>query len=275
MLYKKEQVAGIFKEKFAFIKIEEKDNTFTITLNRPEKRNAIHELFTNEIFFALSYAHYNNKVWAVVLKAKGPTFCAGADLKAAFSKDNLDAEGSTIPLPRKKYVIGNELKGLHKPLIAQVHADMYAGAFLLICGCTHVVAANTIKLGLPEVKRGIFPMQVMASLMPIMNSRKMLDLCMRGKSISAKEAYDLNIITDLADPEDLEAKVNEIVSELKEQSPTAIKAGLKAYHELGGIVPEYQHEYLFGMLKKLLETADAKEGIAAFNEKRKANWTGE
>jgi enoyl-CoA hydratase/carnithine racemase len=136
--------------------VEEKENVLTITLNRPEKRNAFHMPLANELAYALAYAHYNNAVWCVVLKANGPTFCAGADLKA-FAGDDTTEKPSTIPMPKDMVKLGDEFNGLHKPCIAQVHADVYAGGFLMIGGATHVVAVESAKFGLPEVKRGIFP----------------------------------------------------------------------------------------------------------------------
>lgn len=274
MIYTKEQVSSFKDQTFAFIEVEEKENTLSITLNRPDKRNAFHQPYLNEVAYALAYAHFNNSIWAVVFKANGAVFCAGADLKA-FAGMEVDNEGSTIPAPSEIIIIGNEFKGLHKPCIAQVHGDVYAGGFLLLGGCTHVVAAENAKFGLPEVKRGIWPMQVMASLMPIMNARQMLDLCMRAKVLSAKEALELGIATQVVGLVELESTVELLVNDIKEQSPSAIRLGLQAYEELASVAKEEEHKYLHKMLMKVLSTNDAKEGLLAFREKRKAVWTGE
>ncbi len=274
MVYTQEQVATIHEQHFAFLEITEAENVLTITLNRPEKRNAFHQPYMNELAYALSYAHYEKSVWVVVIKANGPVFCAGADLKA-FAGMEVDSEGSTIPMPSQMFVLGDELKGLHKPLIAQVHGDVYAGGFLMLGGCTHVVTASTARFGLPEVKRGIWPMQVMASLMPVMNSRQMLDMCMRARVLNANEAFELGLATQVEDTEELEEAVHKLVTHIKEQSPSAIRLGLKAFNEMESIPKEKQHKYLHKMLMEVLQTKDAKEGLTAFREKRKANWTGE
>lgn len=273
MIYTNQQVENFHEQHFAFLQIDESENVLTITLNRPEKRNAFHQPYLNELAYALAYAHYNNAIWAVVVKANGPVFCAGADLKA-FAGMEVDSEGSTIPVPKNFIVIGDEFKQLHKPCIAQIHGDVYAGGFLLLGGCTHVVAANNAKFGLPEVKRGIWPMQVMASLMPIMNARQMLDMCMRAKVLTAKEATDLGIVTQLVQLDELESSVQQLVADIKEQSPSAIRLGLKAFQEFGDIPEQEQHKYLHKMLMQVLQTEDAKEGLAAFREKRKAVWVG-
>lgn len=272
--YTADQAADINKYTFAYLLTEEADHVLTLTLNRPEKKNAMNPVFMNEIVFALNYAKYNKDIWMVVFKANGDVFCAGADLKS-FAGGAQEETGSTVPEPAGKVVIGEAFNKLYKPCIAQVHGNVYAGAFLLVCGCTHVVAAEQVSFSLPEVKRGIWPMQVMASLKPIVPARKLLDLCMRGKSISANEALELGIATQVVAADNLEKAVDELTTELKTFSPSAIKYGLKAWDELRNIEEEKQHPYLLGMLGEVLKTKDAAEGLSAFIEKRKPNWTGE
>ena len=274
MIYTEEQVQNFLNETFDFIQVDEVDHVLTITLNRPEKRNAFHPPLANELVFALAYAHYSKDIWIVILKANGPTFCSGADLKAFAGKADLTTK-STIPPPSKPVVFGDEFKGLCKPCIAKIHADVYAGGFLMLGGCTHVIAVEEAKFGLPEVKRGIWPMQVMASLAPLMNDRQMLDLCMRAKILTAHEAFDLGIVTNVVSHKELDAAVDNLVNEIKEQSPSAIRLGIEAFHEMQNLKDEEKHSYLHGMLMKVLTTKDAQEGLAAFREKRKANWTGE
>ncbi|MDX2002593.1 MAG: enoyl-CoA hydratase-related protein [Chitinophagales bacterium] len=274
MLYTQEQVSSFKQQQFAYLQVQEEDHVLTITLNRPEKKNAMNPVFMNEIVYALSYAHYANSVWVVVLKANGDVFCAGADLKA-FAGQAPDAAASTIPEPPAPVVLGDAFNNLHKPCIAQVHANVYAGGFLLICGCTHVVASGNAQFSLPEVKRGIWPMQVMASLKPIMPARKLLDLCMRARTLTADEAKELGLVTEVVAVTDLESTVNDLVAELKTFSPSAIRLGLKAWDELKGIPADKAHPFLLGMLQEILGTKDAGEGLQAFIEKRSPVWTGE
>lgn len=273
MQYTQQEVGNFSEQKFAFLIIEEKDNVLSITLNRPEKRNAFHMPLANELAYALAYAHYNNNVWCVVIKANGLTFCAGADLKA-FAGDPTEANISTILAPKEMIKLGDEFNGLHKPCIAQVHADVYAGGFLMIGGCTHVIAVESAKFGLPEVKRGIFPFQVMASLEPIMSARDLLDLCIRAKTLSAHEAQKIGLVSEVVSADDLESRVFTLTEEIKEQSPTALRLGLKAFQEMKSKSADEKHKYLHGMLMQCLGSADAKEGLQAFKEKRKANWIG-
>ncbi len=273
MLYSQQDIRNFNEQSFTYLLVEEKENVLSITLNRPEKRNAFHAPLANELAFALAYAHYNNAIWCVVLKANGPTFCAGADLKA-FAGENTAEKQSTIPMPKDMVKLGDEFNGLHKPCIAQVHADVYAGGFLMIGGCTHVIAVEEAKFGLPEVKRGIFPFQVMATLEPLMSARQLLDLCIRAKTLTASEAKEIGLVSEVVTADNLENRVQELIAAIKEQSPTAIRLGLKAFQEMKTKNADEKHKYLHAMLMQCLQSKDAAEGLTAFKEKRKPNWIG-
>jgi len=273
MIYSKEEIANLKQETFAFLRVQEDENVLTITLNRPEKKNAMNPTMAKEIAYALAYAHYNNAVWAVVIDAEGDVFSAGADLKA-FASGEKEANNSTIPAPDGEILIGELFINLHKPCIAKVNAPAYAGAFLIICGCTHVFATENASFSLPEVKRGLWPMQVMESLMNIMPSRKVLDLCMRGVTLSGEEALSLGLVTNLVKEDELDKTTNELLSQIITNSPSAIRLGLKAFDELREISDDKKHTYLKTMLFEVLKTQDAMEGIAAFKEKRSPKWTG-
>ena len=273
MIYSKEETGNFSAQSFAHLVVDEKDNILTITLNRPEKKNALNPVMINEIAYSLSYAHFNNDIWLVKIQSSGSVFCAGADLKS-FSAAEEEPTVSTIPKPKSEVLIGELFTQLHKPCIARVHAAVYAGGFLIICGCTQVVASEDATFCLPEVKRGLWPMQVMQSLLGIIPPRKALDLCMRGNTLSCREALDLGIVTTMAPAGRLDETVEALVQEIKANSPSAIRFGLKAYDELRSISEQDKHKYLKKMLYEVLKTKDAGEGIAAFKEKRKPKWTG-
>lgn len=258
---------------FAFLEVEERGHVLTVTLNRADKKNALHPVMANEIAFAMAYASQSKQVWAVVIKAKGDVFCAGADLKA-FMGGGEDT-GSTVPRAQGEVLLGEVFRTLHRPCIAQVEGDAFAGAFLLLCGCTHVVAEEQVRFGLPEVKRGLFPYQVMASMMEVMPARKVIDWCMRGSELTASQAADLGLVTHIAPKGGAGVAVDTLVKEIVANSPSAIRMGLEAYAHLRGEEARKNHQYLIGMLMKTVQTKDAQEGIMAFKEKRAPKWTGE
>lgn len=273
MYYTKEQIANIKQETFAYLIVEEKDHVLNVTLNREDKRNALTPIMVNELAFALSYAYHSSSVWAIVIDAKGPVFCAGADMRAFSGKE--EENNSTIPKPEKPVLLGEIFIECHKPCIAKVDGPAYAGAFLILCGCHYVIASEKAKFGLLEVKRGIWPMQVMESLLQIIPARKVLDWCMLGKTVSTAEAHSLGLVTNAVNSSNINEEVAKLTTEICSNSPSAIKYGLKAFDELRSIEKSQAHTYLNSMLREVLKTKDAAEGITAFKEKREPVWTGE
>lgn len=273
MVYSIEQTQDFHQQKFAYLLVNEENHVLTVTLNRPDKKNAMNPVMTAEIVYCLAYAHHCNNVWAVVFAANGDTFCAGADLKA-FSGDSQEPSTSTIPKPVGEILLGELFTQVHKPCIAKINGNVFAGGFLLVCGCTYVIATDKVLFSLPEVKRGIWPMQVMQSLMQIMLPRKAVQLCMLGETFSAQQAMEWGMVTKVVGSADLDKTVDSLVLSICEQSPTAIRMGLEAFDKMRSVSSHETHAYLKTMLIKVLQSQDAKEGLTAFKEKRKAVWTG-
>jgi enoyl-CoA hydratase/carnithine racemase len=272
MFYTAEQTENLEKVRFAYLLHSLSDFCFTITLNRPEKKNAMNPMFMREIAFALTHAKYNREIRVVVLKANGSVFCAGADLKALAGNETPPV--SDVPEPMEEVRLGDAFIQLFKPCIAKVHAPVYAGGFLLLGGCTHVIAADQAVFGLPEVNRGLWPFQVMASLMPLMPARTLLDWCMRARVLSAAEALTAGLITELVAAGDLDDQVEALSRELASKAPLAIQKGMEAFHAIKNLPADVQHAYLYEQLQGLLKSEDAAEGLKAFGEKRTPQWKG-
>ena len=133
-----------------------------LSLDRPEKGNAIHPQTLNEMAFALQYAHDKAKIWAIVLQANGKTFCAGGDLDVVRGK--ISPHNSSIPEVSLAILIAEMLTGDYKPIVSKVVGDVYASGYLFLACSTDVIAADHLQFGLPEAKRGLFPMQVNGSI---------------------------------------------------------------------------------------------------------------
>jgi enoyl-CoA hydratase/carnithine racemase len=273
MYFSKEETLKLPNYTFAFLKMEWLDeHVFQITLNRPAKKNALHPIMVNELAFAIEYARNEKKVWCVVLAAEGDVWCSGADLKA-FSGD-AEIPHTDVPFCNEEIILGDLFHQLEKPCIAKVHANVFAGGFLLLTGCSHVIAVKDALFGLPEVKRGLFPFQVMAGLMEIMPARKVLDWCIGGKTKSAEQALQLGLVSEICEKEDLDASIIALCNEICEGSPTAIQLGIEAYRHLMQSTASAKHGYLREKLFECLSSENAQEGILAFKEKRKAVWKG-
>ena len=270
MYYTQIQTQKFHSETFTFLKVSEADNVLYVTLNNPSRKNALSPQLLNELAFAFAYAQYTPNVWMVVLQSEGNVFCAGADLKA-FAGNELPST-SSIPKPAREIVIGEIFTSLHKPSIAKVEGDVYAGGFLLLCGVRFVLANQGLKFGLPEVKRGLFPFQVMAALMEVMPARKVLDWCVRGYNLPVEDAAQLGLVTKVAQQGEMETELNKLLNELKENSPTAMHMGIAAYEKIKKSASPEEHLAMKQILGNLLQTENAIEGLAAFKEKRKPIW---
>ena len=170
--------------------------------------------------------------------------------------------------------MGDAFNELLKPCIAQVEGPVLAGGFLIICGCTFVYSIPEATFSLPEVRRGIWPMQVMASLLPILPQRKILEMSITGKAYSGKEALEMGLITHLADRGAIESEVNELATRICNSAPLAIQCGMRGLQKIQNLPQSEQHAFLKSELDKLLQTEDAKEGALAFKEKREPIWKG-
>ncbi len=274
MLYSPIQIQQFPQTTFRYLIVSETDHVLTIRLNRPEKKNALNPTLLNELAFALAYAHYTTGVWVVVLGAEGTVFCAGMDLKnlSKGSQEDPESRTVTVPEPSGPVRLGELMAGLHKPCVGRVQGPVLAGGFLLVAGCTHVMAVESATFSLPEVKRGLFPFQVMASLLEIMPARAVMDWCLRGRTVTTPEAQQLGLVTEVVAPDQLDSAVNQLVSELKQLSPTAIQFGLRAYQQLKSLPRADWQAFLHEQFAQIQQTSDAKEGMAAFLEKREPKW---
>jgi enoyl-CoA hydratase/carnithine racemase len=256
---------------FNFIKTQQTDHLFTITLDRPEKRNAFTPTMVNEIAFALSYAQKQKDIWCVLVKANGPVFCAGMDLNV-FHNPESDKLNHTVPEPKTAVNLGDAFRMLTKPSIAKVEGAVLAGGFLITGGCTFVVAEEHSEFSLPEVKRGIFPMQVMSTLLNITTPAKALQMCITADAYSGQTAKEFGLVSHLCSKENIDETCNSLIETILSHAPLAISKGMEALRALNNIPEDARFAYLVGQLDEIKNSADAKEGVEAFKEKRKAVW---
>ncbi len=271
MNYSYLQTQDALTQTYHYVALTQHNNLLTLTLIRPTKKNAMCPQMMNEIAYALCYAHYTSEIWVIIIQAEGDVFCAGADLKAMAGE--VEPHLSSIPSPTNEVLLGLLFSTIHKPMIAKVQGSVMAGGFFFLAGCHYVIAHHGVVLGLPEVKRGLFPFQVMSALLQILPQRKVLDWCMQGYSLPATLALEWGLITHLVPINELDATVDMLVQTLLSNSPSAIRLGLQAFGRISTNSEENQL-YLKKMLQNTIQTDDAKEGIEAFKNKRTPTWTG-
>jgi enoyl-CoA hydratase/carnithine racemase len=250
--------------------LEKRGAAFRITLNRPDKRNAINREVIDGIREGYRQAHLDPEVRAIVLTAAGEkAFCAGGDLQPGkgfafdYSQPNIDyadllrvAHASTLPS------------------IARVNGACMAGGMGLLCMVDMAVASEQALFGLPEVKVGVFPMQVLSLLQGLVLPRVLREWCMTGEPFDAATALEHGLLNYVVAPQELDAKTDWLVSRLIDKSPTAIRRGKYAMRAMHAMSFEQGIAYTESQIALLALTEDAREGLAAFNEKRKPVWTG-
>lgn len=247
------------------------DGVARLTLNRPERRNALSWDLVRSLRAAFAQAKADPEVRVCVLTGAGDTaFCAGADLGGMASDDTLavhEARGEMAELFRDLYRLG-------KPTIARVRGYALAGGFGLALACDLVVAADDAVFGTPEVDVGLWPHMITVPLIRSMPPKAALELMLTGRRVAADEALRLGFVNRVVPVEGLDAAVDELAATLAAKSPAAVKLGRDGFYAVWDQDVDASLRLLHPLLAVTAATEDAAEGIAAFTEKRPPNWTG-
>lgn len=255
---------------FEAVQLAQDGHVLTITLNRPERKNAINAAMTNELIYALDFAGQERSIRVVVLAARGDVFCAGGDLRSMSGAT--DKPRSNVPKRGESDDISLRIRHLYKPVIAKIQGGVLAGALLLVCNATHAIAADHAQFSAPEIKRGIWPFMVMAGLFRLLPKRVGLDFIMRGEPMDARRAERYGLINEAVPADRLDARVTELAAELADLAPGTMQMGLQAYVRQEDMDFDAALPYLRTQIEACLQSPDAKEGISAFLEKRAPHW---
>jgi len=244
----------------------------TLTINRPERRNALSWDVITGLRTAVAEAKADAAVRAVVITGAGEkAFCAGADLSgmadnASFAEVH-DARGELARLFMDLY-------GLGKPTIARVRGFCLAGGFGLAMACDLVIAADDATFATPEINVGLWPYMITVPLTRSMPPKKALELMMTGRRIGAAEADALGLLTRVVPVDELDAAVDELAATLASKSPSVMKMGRDSFYSVWGRGAAESLAQLHPLLTLNTSLEDAAEGITAFLEKRPPEWTG-
>jgi enoyl-CoA hydratase/carnithine racemase len=250
--------------------VEQRGHVLWLTIQREERRNAINGAVLGGLRQALVQAGQDPAVRAVVLTGAGTrAFCAGADVQCGHSfrfDYGLRQRGvaDVVGYARRCTV----------PLIARVNGACMAGGMGLLAMCDLAVASRTATFGLPEVKVGVFPAQVLAALQNLLPRRVLNELCLTGETIDAERALSIGLVNHLADADALDATLGALLARLLDKSPSAIRRGLYTLKHTEHLGFEQAVAFTESQIGLFALTEDAQEGQAAFREKRTPNWTG-
>jgi enoyl-CoA hydratase/carnithine racemase len=252
--------------------VDTSEGVGTITLNRPEVRNALNRTMVREIWQALQALEADRDIRVAVLRGAGDkAFCAGADLKGMGDRGTtLEARESFAGMA----TILEGIPGMKKPVIAQVHGYALAGGCGLAAGCDLVVASEDAVFGLPEIRVGLLPLMVMAPIFRAVGIRRGLPLVLTGEQITAREAHAIGLVSQVVPREELERTVRSLAGKLARSSPTALALAKEAAYTIQDMDYGKSLRYLRELITLVGLSDDAREGIAAFFEKRPPRWSG-
>ena len=255
------------------LNLEIEDAIATLMLNRPEKRNAISFKMITEILEALDEVE---KVPARVLILTGAAnaFCAGMDLQGL--KDfRSQSDEEIVADARKIATLFRRLYSFPKPTIAAVNGPAIAGGCGLATVCDFTLAVPEAKFGYTEVRVGFIPAIVSSYVVRQVGEKKARDLLLSGRIFSAAEAKDLGIVNELLENDKLLPRARELARSLAEMSPVALAHTKRLLLKLSEEDIDRETEMAVEASACVRKTADFKEGLAAFLEKRKPQWRGE
>ncbi len=240
------------------------------TIDRPDQRNALNEAVFRGLAATLEEADEGD-ARVVVIRGAGGTFCSGGDL-------------TEMPIGQGTQAYRESFSGLSRLItlmqdtaaltVAAVEGYCLAGGLGLAAACEFVVASETAEFGTPEVDVGLFPAQAMAPIMRTVHEKRGLELLFTGEHVDAPEAYDLGLVTRLADPDAFDEELDGFVDELANNSPVMINMGKEAYYEQRDMDFDRALAYLKEVIAMIAMSEDTEEGINAFLTDRDPEWRG-
>jgi methylglutaconyl-CoA hydratase len=238
-----------------------------ITLNRPERRNALTIELMKELSSAIETAAHDPAQRIVLLRGAGKAFCTGLDLQEVTESGK--AHESAEMVARMLLTIADT----RLVTIAAVHGAAIAGGAGIMSACDFVVAAEQTKIGYPEVRRGLVAGIVMTFLRRQVRERELRELLLMSELIDAKRAYEVGLVNRVVPADQLDQVVNDIAKAVLQGAPQAVSNSKRLIQELwsSSVAKDIDHALRHHMQAR--ESNEAKEGIAAFMEKRPPNWT--
>ena len=258
----------------AELREEDRGRARWLIIDRPAQRNALTFALLGELRTALQRADSDAAVRAICLSAAGEkAFCAGMDFsevaEAAAAGPMAAHEG------RRAYAaLLAELARLGKPVVACVNGAVMGGGMGLLAACDLAVAASDALFGTPEVEVGLFPYMALAAVSRCIGRRAALELFFTGRRIDAVEAQRIGLVNSVVPRAELTARTQELLDTLAARSPVALRLGRRAFYATQDLPYEAQLEALCAQLGVNSLAEDAAEGVAAFLQKRKPEFTG-
>ena len=242
---------------------EVKDGVATVTLNRPDQRNALNGELLGALVQAMKRARDDDAVRAIVLTGAGDkVFCAGADL-GGFAAD--------VPLVDKHFASDLFLEYFR---LMPANGHVLAGGMGLALSCDLLIAKEGARFGTPEINVGAFPYMIMSIIYRNVPRKKVNEMMLLGEQISAEQAVEYGIANKVVPPDQFEDAVSEWATKLASKSPVLMRLGHDAMYRQQDMALDDALEFLRSQLSLTFSTEDIQEGVKAFFEKREPEWKG-
>ncbi|TSH90798.1 enoyl-CoA hydratase/isomerase family protein [Verticiella sediminum] len=251
--------------------VEHRDAVLRLTLNRPQRRNALTDEVMLRLASAVQQASAERSVRAIVLTGAGDkAFCAGADLTPGDTPFKPDFARLQLPMAD----LARAVHACHVPIIGRINGACMAGGLGLFGLCDMAIATEDARFGMPEVKIGIFPMQILTMLRDLIPPRFLNQMCFTGQPIDARTAFSLGLLNRVVPAAELDAAVDALVADVLAVSPIAVRRGKYAMRAVESMSFHEMMAFTESNISAMIQTEDAREGLAAFNAKRPPEWTG-
>lgn len=251
---------------------EVRDQVAWLTINRPERLNALNVPLLETLIARLEQAAVDPEARAVVLTGSGnKAFCAGADIDSFYN----ESQGTISEHAFKERLVQlfeTLMQGLGKPSLARVNGYALGGGFGLAMACDLAIASENASFGTPEANIGLFPMVIMPVLYRNTPRKKLLEMMYTGDKIKAQQALELDMINQVVPAEQLDEAVNVLAAKLASKSGMTLGLGREAFYTMADLPQSAAFAYLKQMLSQNLHTQDAREGLEAFLQKRSPQW---
>jgi enoyl-CoA hydratase/carnithine racemase len=263
-------VTGVAETGFRTVVVSEHAPAGRVTLNRPEKRNALSLELMEETIAALRTLGENQDVRAIVIEGAGVAFSAGHDLGEMVGRD--------LPFFQRLFDVCTDLmETIHRlpqPVIAKVHGVATAAGCQLVAACDLAIASTDARFATPGVKIGLFCSTPMVPLSRAIGRKRALELLLTGDVIDAQTALEWGLVNRVVPSEQLDEAVDEVVEKIARSSPLTVGIGKEAFYAQVELDEHRAYDLTKSVMAMNSMTADAQEGFCAFLEKRPPTWTG-
>jgi len=257
---------------YSCLLVQTENNICTIAINRPDKLNALNKTVIEELSTAIDEVNNNADIRSAIITGSGAkAFVAGADISEFTS---LDAKGGKALAQKGQDQVFSKIENSSKPIIAAVNGFALGGGCELAMSCHFRIASDNAKFGQPEVNLGLIPgYGGTQRLVQLIGKGRAMELLMTGNMIDANMALQYGLVNHVVGQDELLAKAKSILDTINSKAPLAVAGCIKA---VNAVFDETENGYAveINIFGELFDTSDAKEGAAAFLEKRKANFTG-